>query len=66
MALSANLSQDLANINQWVKENSLALNVDKSSVLAFRSKQKLVTRIGNKELNIAIPSSIYVFILIKT
>ena len=58
MALSANLSQDLANINQWVKENSLALNFDKSSVLAFRSKQKLVTRIGNKELNIAIPPSI--------
>ena len=49
MALSANLNEDLANINQWQEENILALNVDKTSLLALRSKQKLVTEIGNKE-----------------
>lgn len=37
------LNHDLQNISKWVKDNKLALNVDKSTSMIFWKRSKLIT-----------------------
>ena len=52
-ALEISLNHDIENITNWLNANRLSLNVKKSKLLVFHSKQKNKTDLSNFTINIA-------------